>query len=93
MAKSTPETTARVGRNPRNRGGYLVYRANDEAWPLEDEMVVELESKVRHRLVTGVIWPSANRFVRFSADRAFQGLLFSARAPFGPCRSISRVNR
>jgi hypothetical protein len=45
MAKSTPETTARVGRNPRNRGGYLVYRANDEAWPLEDDMVVELESE------------------------------------------------
>jgi hypothetical protein len=26
-------------------GGYLVYRANDDAWPLEDEMVVELESE------------------------------------------------
>jgi hypothetical protein len=45
MAKSTPETTARVGRNPGCRGGYLVYRANDDAWPLEDEIVVELESE------------------------------------------------
>lgn len=45
MAKSTPETTARVGRNPGSRRGYLVYRANDEALPLEDEMVVELESE------------------------------------------------
>ena len=43
MAKSTPEITARVGRNPGSRCGYLVYRAN--AWPLEDEMVAELESE------------------------------------------------
>jgi hypothetical protein len=45
MAKSTPETSARVGRNSGRRGGYLIYRASDEAWPLEDEMVVQLESE------------------------------------------------
>ena len=45
MAKSTPEATARVGRNPGRRGGYLVYRANDDAWPLDDDMVVQLESE------------------------------------------------
>jgi hypothetical protein len=44
MAKSTPETTARVGRNSGRRGGYLVYRANEDAWPLDD-MIVQLESE------------------------------------------------
>ena len=45
MAKSTPETTARVGRNPGNRGGYLVYRTNGDPWPLDDDMIVQLESE------------------------------------------------
>jgi hypothetical protein len=35
----------RVGRNPGSRGGYLVYRANEDAWPLDDDIVVQLESK------------------------------------------------
>jgi hypothetical protein len=45
MAKSTAETTARVGRNSSRRGGYLVYRANEDAWPLDDDMIVRLESE------------------------------------------------
>lgn len=45
MAKSTPETTARVGRNAGRRGGYLVYRSTGDAWPLDDDIVVELESE------------------------------------------------
>ena len=45
LAKSTPETTARVGRDSGRRGGYLVYRAGGEAGPPEDEIVVHLESE------------------------------------------------
>jgi hypothetical protein len=45
MAKLTPETTARVGRNSDKRGGYLIYRSNGDAWPLDDDMVVQLESE------------------------------------------------
>jgi hypothetical protein len=45
MAKSTPEATAGVGRNPARRGGYLIYRASADAWPSEDEIIVQLESE------------------------------------------------
>jgi hypothetical protein len=45
MAKSTPEVTSRVGRNPGRHGGYLIYRASVDAWPLEDDIIVQLESE------------------------------------------------